>query len=229
MGVCVERGCPRPNSHIPQIHPRQKKKKRSYYKKQKYLTPWKYNSYLSTWRLHSESQNQTMKLLVLGIEWSSYGPVLTMNYLSIHRSIRSTKLPNTHDSTIFNRFAGSKKSYDKNGLSQPILALILTLFFWVWINLQIPMFRNIYVSPTHHSQWKFVWQILGIFCNSYIYDISRVRRLVLKKKDQLPVDELPATMWIILDMDGTSCVVLDTHDKRQIQESKMKFLPLHQA
>ncbi len=25
MGVCVERGCPRPNSHIPQIHPRKKK------------------------------------------------------------------------------------------------------------------------------------------------------------------------------------------------------------
>jgi hypothetical protein len=35
---------------------------------------------------------------------------------------------------------------------------------------------------------------LGIFCNAYIYDISRVMRLVLKKKDQLPVDELPATM-----------------------------------
>ncbi len=32
-GVCVERGCPRPNSHIPQIHPR----KNPSYKKQKYL------------------------------------------------------------------------------------------------------------------------------------------------------------------------------------------------
>ncbi len=148
MGVCVERGCPRPNSHIPQIHPQ----KKSYYKKQKYLTLWKYNSYLSTWRLHSESQNQTMKLLVLGIQWSSYGPVLTMNHPSIHPSIRSTNLPNTHDAKIFNRFAASKKSYDKNGLSQPILALILTLFFWVWINLQIPMFKTTYASPTHHSQ-----------------------------------------------------------------------------
>jgi hypothetical protein len=55
--VCVERGCPRPNSHVPQIHPQKK--------------------------------------VVL---------------------LQETKIL-------------SKKSYDKYGHSQPILTLILTLFF----------------------------------------------------------------------------------------------------
>jgi hypothetical protein len=150
MGVCVERGCPRPNSHIPQIHPQEK----SYYKKQKYLTLWKYNSYLSTSRLPSfwkpKPNNEALS------SWHPMVVIWTCSYneSSIHRSIRSTKLPNTPDAKIFNRFAASKKSYDKNGLSQPILALILTLSFWVWINLQIPIFKNIYISPhtTHNCR-----------------------------------------------------------------------------
>jgi len=73
--------------------------------------------------------------------------------------------------------------------------------------------------PTHNCKLNehFLWQILGYFCNSYTDDISTVMRLVLKKKDQLPVDKLPVTMWTILNMDGILCVVLDTHDKREIQ------------
>jgi len=72
---------------------------------------------------------------------------------------------------------------------------------------------------THNCKLNehFLWQILGFFCNSYADDISTVMRLVLKKKDQLPVDKLPVTMWTILNMDGILCVVLDTHDKREIQ------------